>query len=271
MSTTKKRIEEQAVNYWVNCQGETSPCFGVHPMGGGGLFEVYYRHYYEVRNFLKHVPLSPASKVLELGCGSGRWALSLAPLVNEYVGIDVNHKAINVAESLARSQGINNATFLCQSIADIKIASLFDTVYLSGVSQYLSDESLHHVLDGLQANLAGNAVLIDRSTINTAEREVMNNDTYISVYRTPQEIAKIAGEHGWECYFQRRSYRFMRGAPVLCRGKLQAVMLKSLNLFGSRLFHIINGISLVADTVNPKPFEGGFRSHDFMFFKQRNG
>lgn len=271
MPATEKEIEKKAVDYWATCSDEASPCFGVYPMGGGGEFEVYYRHYYEVRNFLKHAPLSSESKVLELGCGSGRWALSLAPLVDEYVGIDVNEKAVKVAELLARSKGINNARFICQSIADIQTNGIFDIIYLSGLSQYLSDESFHRILERLRPNYSSNPILIDRSTINTAKREILTNDAYVSIFRTPQEIADIASDHGWECYYHRRSYRFMRGAPLLCRGRRQGVMLRALSYFGPSFFHIVNGISLVADTVNPIPFEGGFRSHDFMFYQKRNG
>lgn len=269
MSGPENRFDLQSLQYWKNYSERIDSCFGVYPMGGGGEFEVYYRHYFELRNFLKHVSVSPESNLLELGCGVGRWALSLAPLVGKYVGIDVNSNAIRIAESIVNSEGIDNVKFFHQSITDFNPESYYDIIYFSGVSQYLSDQDLSFILNKIKPHLSNNAILVDRSTINIQKREILVNDSYVSIFRTPNEIAEIAYDNGWECYFKCRSYRFMRITPFLCKGKRQLFMLKILNLLGPNIFHLINGLSLILDTIKPVPFEGGYRSHDFMFFRNK--
>ena len=71
-------------------------------------------------------PLSGAT-VLDVGTGSGRIALALAPRCRHVVGVDREHDAIEEATRRARALGLDNATFV---VADADV-----TDYASLVSE----------------------------------------------------------------------------------------------------------------------------------------
>ncbi len=57
------------------------------------------------------VPLTPASRVLSLGCGTGEYELALAPAVAQLTAIDLSATAIAEAERRARARGLPNVTW----------------------------------------------------------------------------------------------------------------------------------------------------------------
>ncbi|MFL6464788.1 MAG: class I SAM-dependent methyltransferase [Bryobacteraceae bacterium] len=63
----------------------------------------------EFRTFFEWLALTPASRVLEVGCGAGGCALYLARTVGATVtGIDVNENGIRNARSLAQTEGLTS-------------------------------------------------------------------------------------------------------------------------------------------------------------------
>jgi 2-polyprenyl-3-methyl-5-hydroxy-6-metoxy-1,4-benzoquinol methylase len=68
--------------------------------------------------------------VLDMGCGSGRAACSMAKAfpASTFTGYDLCEDAINAATSLAREQGVKNVTFLAKDIAVLDEAESYDLV-----------------------------------------------------------------------------------------------------------------------------------------------
>ena len=54
----------------------------------------------------REVHLTPEMKVLDIGCGGGRYALALAERVGYVVGIDVSPKMIENAREWAKKKGV---------------------------------------------------------------------------------------------------------------------------------------------------------------------
>ena len=50
-------------------------------------------------------------RVLDLGCGDGRFALAIAPIAASVDGLDPDPESISVARKSARTGGIGNVTF----------------------------------------------------------------------------------------------------------------------------------------------------------------
>ncbi len=78
--------------------------------------------------FVKHVlSLTGKERILDLGCGYGRHALSLAELGCDVVGIDMTPEYIEVAKSSAITKHAN-IEFVCANILDAQYESEFDVV-----------------------------------------------------------------------------------------------------------------------------------------------
>ncbi len=83
-----------------------------------------------------------SGQVMDVGCGSGRWAKLVAPHVGRLVLVDASQEALDVARK--NLDGLNNCEFHCRSVADLPVEDYsMDLVYSLGV--------LHHVPDTQEA------------------------------------------------------------------------------------------------------------------------
>ncbi len=101
--------------------------------------EPYFRKYFSL---LPKKYLNKEIIAFDAGCGSGRWAMFIAPLIKTLHCIDPSDKALNVAKkNLANNQ---NCIFECSTINSSKIKEgTMDFGYSLGV--------LHHIPDTLSA------------------------------------------------------------------------------------------------------------------------
>jgi SAM-dependent methyltransferase len=249
-------------------QGVPPPLIGVHGMGGGGLIEVWYRHYFEFRHLKKICCFRKDMQVLELGCGNGRWALSIAPLVRNYVGVDFSTTALQVAQEQVKKNKLRNVSLVEKNIGEFMSPDTFDVIYLSGVSQYLTDEEFELTLAHIRACCRPATIIVDRSTINVKQREIMENGEYWAVFRTPAELALRLKAIGFTLSYQKRSYRFLRGGKFLNHRRLNNFLAPLVRWTRPLSFRLLHLITVLADALKPVPFEGGERSHDFFLFTQ---
>lgn len=66
--------------------------------------------------------LSPDSKVVELGCGTGSTAIIQAPYVKHIQAFDISSRMIEIARDKAKAQQIGNISFTVSEASDIHIA-----------------------------------------------------------------------------------------------------------------------------------------------------
>ena len=85
--------------------------------------------------------------ILDVGCGTGRLTLSLAPKCSSVTGIDLSSKNIAVAESNLEKAGFDNVSFVCSDAAEFRSRTdkIFDYTILSFV--------IHEVPLELRSNL----------------------------------------------------------------------------------------------------------------------
>lgn len=90
-------------------------------------------------------------KVLEIGCGTGSTALSLAPTVAEITATDISGEMISIAERKRVAADLSNVNFVRADAADIQPGAPFDVITAFSVLHLVSDvpsvlRSVHHQL-----------------------------------------------------------------------------------------------------------------------------
>jgi ubiquinone/menaquinone biosynthesis C-methylase UbiE len=198
-----------AHDYWMR-EPAINPDFpGIAAFGGGGRTELLYRHYYECQHLRGLIRFNAQMSVLDLGCGSGRWIESLAPLVSRYVAVDYSQAMLDVASRRVRSLGLSNVTLLCAPAQDYAPGERFDVVYLSGVTQYLHDRDLEPMLRKLVGQIKPGGVIVDRSTVHQRTRTASAQPSYFCIYRTADELIALYSRAGAENTYHAKSYPFL--------------------------------------------------------------
>ncbi len=82
----------------------------------------------EVEFTILQCPLTPYSKILDLGCGTGRHSLEFAKKGHRVVGIDINNDLIAMARKSAIQLGLDNVSFINECAFDIQFFEEFDLV-----------------------------------------------------------------------------------------------------------------------------------------------
>ena len=105
-------------------------------------------------DFLKSVYLQPYHRLLDFGCGTGRFARQIVPFLfrEHYVGVDISLEALRYARVLAMQEGWDEAwpQFLHGDGAFSVVAGqAFDVVWAWSVCTHLPPECIARVFAGL--------------------------------------------------------------------------------------------------------------------------
>lgn len=102
----------------------------------------------EMQEFVENVYIklsdliTPSSRILELGIGSGLIAERIAPLCEQYVGVDISSETLERTKMRLEKEGLNNISYVQEDIRNIKTVIGFspDIVIINSVMQYLNNE-----------------------------------------------------------------------------------------------------------------------------------
>lgn len=149
----------------------------------------------EKETLLPKLQLSSKERLLDIGCGTGRWAETLQNLVSYYHGIDASSGLLEIAKTR-----FNNLNFTCIkaneiSMETLKEKELFDRVCCFGVLIYLNDIEVKQTLQAISKIIKKDGLFILREPIATKDRltikEHFSTDMeqiYNAIYRTEQEL-----------------------------------------------------------------------------------
>jgi ubiquinone/menaquinone biosynthesis C-methylase UbiE len=156
------------------------------------------RDHAEKERVMPLLELDGKQRLLDLGCGSGRWAEALAPSVSHYHGIDLSHGLVEYARG--RFKGDSHMRFSVGSVDAFSLASLgedrpFDRVLCSGVLIYLNDEEVLQALTCIARACAPGSVLVFREPLAVETRlSIVQHysdeleQEYNAIYRTQAEL-----------------------------------------------------------------------------------
>lgn len=154
---------------------------------------------FEKEYILPDLDLNENSCVLEIGCGMGRWAETVIPLVKCYRGIDFSSSMIEIAKKRCAFEGKDydfiNASFQ-QAVTDLELLGgiKFDRVIIGGVCMYINDSDLNMCISDLNGLLAEKCKMFFTETVAVETRLTLDEcpsealkTTYDVIYRTPSE------------------------------------------------------------------------------------
>lgn len=85
--------------------------------------------------FIDKMQLDRTKSVLEIGVGTGRIAVKVAPNVLSFTGIDISKKTVEVAK-----KNIKNASLICADFLRFDFDSTFDVVYSSLTFMHIKEK-----------------------------------------------------------------------------------------------------------------------------------
>ena len=154
------------------------------------------RHEIEIRLLLDLIDFS-GKKVLDIGCGTGRWAEVSHDKCESYLGVDLSDKFIDIANE---TYHYDNCEFQVVAAHEIyhksNIKPPFDVVIFCGVIMYFNEEDIVETFQALNNLLSDNAQLYIRESISYMDVRLTLKDFYSDnleddynvIYRTKDEL-----------------------------------------------------------------------------------
>ncbi len=249
---------------------------GVRPVGTGDILEIPYRHYWELRKVKKLLPARRPLRILELGCGSGRFAISLASVASKVTAVDFSQVQLDVGIQDCRNAGISNVEFINASVTDYvpETGEIFDVIYFAGVLQYLSDEEVEEILNRLRNFISPSTVIIERGTIvKNTERFISESDSYFSIFRTSEEMIGLFAKAGFTGREIGPSYQYLRFQKLWRNGIVRRGTRLMIRICPGLAYRGMALLSWFRDLFCGKgsrlPERNGWAIHSFFVFKPK--
>lgn len=143
-----------------------------------------------------YLNINKNSRVLDIGCGVGRWAIPfLNQQISSYQGIDIASNLIKIANQLYNHE----ASFNFKTIDTMDFLQTtngkFNVVILSGVLNYMNDEDILKFLKEIQNHMLKDSIIYFRVPVSVIQKRLTLKEFwseelkeyYSSIYRTSKE------------------------------------------------------------------------------------
>lgn len=97
-----------------------------------------YMNKWDGQQFIDSLQLSKEKSVLEIGVGTGRLAVRVAPECRKFFGIDISPKTIQRAKE--NLKGHSNVTLICDDFMSYNSGRKFDVIYSSLTFMHIKDK-----------------------------------------------------------------------------------------------------------------------------------
>lgn len=154
---------------------------------------------------LPKLGLTGSQRVLDLGCGTGRWTTAIAGDCLYYRGIDASPGLIEVAKRAFADRP--EIVFSVLPVDDLSLENLgealpFDVICCFGVLIYLNDEEVEKAFNRIAASASFTARIILREPIGDQQRLTIKEhfseemeQSYNAIYRTENELSAMIESH----------------------------------------------------------------------------
>lgn len=156
------------------------------------------RNQKEVAKLLPMLKLHKNSRVLDVGCGIGRWADALPECIEEYCGVDFCGELIEIANNRNKKRNFffyEGATNEIEQVLQKREKGRYNTILVIGNFVYLNDEDLKTALSQIERICEPHAIICIREPIGIEDRLTLKDffsdelkDNYNAIYRTRTEL-----------------------------------------------------------------------------------
>lgn len=169
------------------------------------------RDEHEKMLLLPMLNLNPRDRLLDIGCGTGRWAEVIVDKVSHYHGTDLIEDLVSIAKA-RNSQ--DNTLFSCLPCTQLTLNNLeetepFNKIIMLGVLIYLNDSDLNDALQSIVKTASEKCTFLLREPVGIEQRltikEHFSEDmeqVYNAIYRTSSELLdaceKVLIKEGFE-------------------------------------------------------------------------
>jgi 2-polyprenyl-3-methyl-5-hydroxy-6-metoxy-1,4-benzoquinol methylase len=184
-SNTRSHNGADAQNHWddLAAKRRVENADEVASLGlyGSSLLYDGYRARAEEKIVYSFLPeIKPTWRVLDVGCGPGRWTVPFARKCAHVTAVDFSNEMISIARRQCEKAGIvSKLDFHQQRIEEISSDSVggpFDLVLLMGVLQYVPETLIESTIARLAACLKPGGLLIHRETRSPQLKERIYRD-----------------------------------------------------------------------------------------------
>lgn len=159
------------------------------------------RNQKEVEKLLPLLNLREDAKVLDVGCGIGRWADALPGNILEYCGMDFSEDLICIAKNRNRKENFSfcvGATSEIEQVLTANRKGKYNRVLMMGILIYLNDDDIADMMAQIERVCEKQAVICIREPIGISERLTLKDffsdeleDYYNAIYRTREEVVEF--------------------------------------------------------------------------------
>ena len=151
----------------------------------------------EKAGLLPKLELSGTERLLDVGCGTGRWAPALLPAVAHYHGVDSSEGLVAFARSHFFA---TKAKFTSVPAGEISLERLgeieaFDRIFCAGLLIYMNDRMVDDALSAMVGVAAKRCRIVMREPVGIEKRLTLREhysdelaQTYNAIYRTEDEL-----------------------------------------------------------------------------------
>lgn len=164
------------------------------------------RDRHEKHLIIPKLQLDTTTKLLDIGCGIGRWADVLESKVDHYVGIDFSDDLISQARKRFEDSSSKIDFKVCAAESanadSVGYRKYFDRLIISGVLIYLNDQDIVKCFRNISSLLVKDSVIYIREPLSvTGERLTLvgvwsdnMSQKYSAIYRTKEELEALASQ-----------------------------------------------------------------------------